>query len=66
VPTKLEKVLRGTNLTNQKLTETGNAYSYTIGTEGINIPGQANGTILAGTYTLNGAGGTDVGPFYRT
>ena len=27
------------------------------------FPGQANGSILAGTYTLNGAGGTDIGPF---
>ncbi len=53
----------GTNLTNQKLTETSNTYSYTIGTEGITIPGQANGSILAGTYTLTGAGGNDVGPF---
>ena len=53
----------GTNLNNQKLTETSNTYSYTIGTEGISIPGQPNGSILAGTYTLTGAGGTDVGPF---
>jgi hypothetical protein len=53
----------GTNLNSQKLTETSNTYSYTIGTEGITIPGQANGSILAGTYTLTGAGGTDVGPF---
>jgi uncharacterized protein (TIGR03437 family) len=53
----------GTNLNNQKLTETGNAYVYTIGTEGITIPGQPNGSILAGTYNLTGAGGTDVGPF---
>jgi uncharacterized protein (TIGR03437 family) len=53
----------GTNLTNQQLTETGNTYSYIIGSEGISIPGQASGSILPGTYTLNGAGGTDVGPF---
>jgi uncharacterized protein (TIGR03437 family) len=53
----------GTNLTNQQLTETSNAYYYTIGTEGITIPGQPNGSILAGTYNLTGAGGTDVGPF---
>jgi len=53
----------GTNLTNQQLTETSNVYYYTIGTEGITIPGQANGSILAGTYNLTGAGGTDVGPF---
>jgi uncharacterized protein (TIGR03437 family) len=53
----------GTNLNNQKLTETSNAYSYTIGTEGVTIPGQPNGSILAGTYNLTGAGGNDVGPF---
>ena len=53
----------GTNLNNQKLTETSNTYLYMIGTSGSGIPGQANGSILAGTYTLTGAGGTDVGPF---
>jgi hypothetical protein len=54
----------GTNLTNQKLTEdSSNEYDYTIGTEGITLPGQNNGTILAGTYTLTGSGGTAVGPF---
>ncbi len=53
----------GSNLNSQKLTEISNAYLYTIGTTGVSIPGQANGSILAGTYTLTGAGGTDVGPF---
>jgi hypothetical protein len=53
----------GTNLNSQKLTETSNVYSYTIGTEGISAVGQADGPILAGTYTLAGAGGNDVGPF---
>jgi uncharacterized protein (TIGR03437 family) len=53
----------GTNLNNQKLTETSNTYLYMIGTSGSGIPGQPNGSILAGTYTLTGAGGTDVGPF---
>ena len=53
----------GTNLNNQKLTETNNAYSYQIGTEGVTIPGQPSGSILAGTYNLTGAGGTDIGPF---
>ena len=50
----------GSNLTNQKLTEdSSNEYSDLI-----NYPGQtSNGTILAGTYSLTGAGGTDVGPF---
>jgi len=55
----------GSNLNATPLTETNNAYSLTIGTEGlgINIPGSANGSIVAGTYTLNGAGGKDVGKF---
>ena len=50
----------GSNLSNQKLTEdSSNEYSDLI-----NYPGQtSNGTILAGTYSLTGAGGTDVGPF---
>ena len=39
-------------------------YSLSIATEGITIPGQTNlGTIVAGTYSLHGAGGKDVGPF---
>jgi len=53
----------GTNLNKQQLGETSNIYYYSIGTEGITIPGQANGSILAGTYNLIGAGGNDVGPF---
>jgi uncharacterized protein (TIGR03437 family) len=54
----------GTNLTSQVIPESSNAYSYSIGTEGVSIPGfGGNGSILPGTYTLNGAGGTDVGPF---
>ena len=41
-----------------------NNYSIAIGTEGISIPGQTNlGTIVAGTYTVNGAGGKDVKSF---
>jgi uncharacterized protein (TIGR03437 family) len=50
----------GSNLTNQKLTEdSSNDYSYII-----NLTGQtSNGTILAGTYSLTGSGGTAVGPF---
>ena len=54
----------GTNLNSQKLTEDSSYnYSYTIGTEGISIPGQGNGSIVAGTYSLAGAGGNDVGSF---
>ena len=53
----------GTNLSNTALTESSNSYSLTIGEEGISIPGGLNGTITAGKYTLNGAGGKDVGSF---
>jgi uncharacterized protein (TIGR03437 family) len=55
----------GSNLTNQKLTEDSyNYYNYTIGIEGVTIPGAtANGSIVPGTYTLTGAGGKDVGSF---
>jgi uncharacterized protein (TIGR03437 family) len=53
----------GTNLNNQQLTEISNTYLYTIGGSGSGYPGQGNGSILAGTYTLTGAGGIDVGPF---
>ena len=49
----------GTNLTNQNIPEDANSYSYQIGTEGVTT----TGSILQGTYTLTGAGGTDVGPF---
>jgi hypothetical protein len=52
----------GTNLTNQKLSETSNVYYYQF-TEGLSFPGQSSGAILAGTYNVTGAGGTDVGPF---
>jgi uncharacterized protein (TIGR03437 family) len=49
----------GTNLNSQKLLETSNIYSYSIGS-----PGQtSSSSLLPGTYTVNGAGGTDVGPF---
>jgi len=41
-----------------------NSYSIAIGTEGVSIPGQTNlGTIVAGTYTVTGAGGKDVKNF---
>ena len=49
----------GTGLNSQKLTETGNSYSYTL-----SAPGQtSNGSLLAGQYILTGAGGNDVGSF---
>jgi len=54
----------GSGLSNTALTDTNNAYSLTIGSiGGITIPGSVNGTIVAGTYNLNGAGGKDVGKF---
>jgi uncharacterized protein (TIGR03437 family) len=52
----------GSGLANTPLTETNNDYVLTIGT-GLGIPGAVNGSIVAGTYTLNGAGGQDVGKF---
>jgi hypothetical protein len=52
----------GSSLTNQALTETNNSYSLS-NFEGISLPGQTNFSLPAGTYTLNGAGGTDVGTF---
>ena len=64
----------GSSLTNQALTEdivvdplTGSTsydYSYTSYEGlGITIPGQASFSLVAGTYTLSGAGGKDVGSF---
>ena len=50
----------GSSLTNQALTKTNNIYSYS-NTEGLAIPGQTSFTLPAGSYTLNGAGGNDVG-----
>jgi uncharacterized protein (TIGR03437 family) len=52
----------GSSLTNQALPETDNIYGIT-NIEGFSIPGQVNFSLPAGTYTLNGAGGNDVGPF---
>lgn len=57
----------GSGIANLPLTETSNSYSVSIATElaGIvNLPAQQNnGTVIAGTYTLKGAGGKDVGAF---
>jgi uncharacterized protein (TIGR03437 family) len=49
----------GSNLNSQKLTETSNTYSYSFGTPA----GTGSPSLVQGTYTLNGAGGNDVGPF---
>jgi uncharacterized protein (TIGR03437 family) len=52
----------GSGLAKQALNETLNIYSY-ISIEGFSLPGGTNFTLPAGTYTLNGAGGNDVGSF---
>jgi hypothetical protein len=44
------------------LTKTNNSYGISS-TEGFSIPGQLSFTLPAGTYTLNGGGGPDVGSF---
>lgn len=52
----------GSNLSNTAMTETDNLYSINI----TNLPfltGGVNGSVVAGTYTIKGAGGKDVGPF---
>lgn len=55
----------GSNINNLAFTETNNAYTLAIGQEGLpaGTPGFGNGKIVAGTYTLAGAGGKDVGKF---
>jgi uncharacterized protein (TIGR03437 family) len=53
----------GSSLTNTALKQsTDNSYSLSS-TEGFAIPGQANFSLPAGTYSLAGAGGKDVGTF---
>ena len=52
----------GSSLSNQVLTKTNNTYNISS-TEGFSVPGQLNFTLPAGTYTLNGGGGPDVGSF---
>jgi uncharacterized protein (TIGR03437 family) len=52
----------GSSLTNLALPKTDNSYSLT-NIEGYSIPGQVAFSLPAGSYTLNGAGGADVGSF---
>ena len=52
----------GSSLTNLALTKTDNSYSLT-NIEGFSLPGQTSFSLPPGTYTLNGAGGNDVGTF---
>ena len=54
----------GSSLSNQALTKTSNSYSLTnIEGLGVVIPGQTAFSLPAGSYTLTGAGGNDVGSF---
>ncbi len=56
----------GSNISNMALQQdASNGYSLSLGMEGLGIglPGQENATLVAGTYTLAGAGGRDVGSF---
>src|ERR1019366_3013600 len=54
----------GSSLSNLALTKTSNSYSLTnIEGLGVPIPGQTSFQLPAGSYTLNGAGGNDVGSF---
>lgn len=53
----------GSGINNVALTETSDVYSVTFSTPGSPIPGGVSGTIVAGQYTLNGAGGQNVGKF---
>ncbi|HXA50856.1 MAG TPA: hypothetical protein VNV86_11150 [Candidatus Acidoferrum sp.] len=52
----------GSSLSNQVLNKSSNTYSISS-TEGFSIPGQTSFSLPAGTYSLNGAGGADVGAF---
>ncbi len=56
---------KGPNISGLTVTQdqTTKSYSLSLGTEGISIPGQTSVTIGAGTYTISGAGGKDVGSF---
>jgi uncharacterized protein (TIGR03437 family) len=61
----------GSGLSNFALTEDAkNIYSSILGEEGlpggISLPGAGNATLTAGPYTLNGAGGKDIGKFTAT
>ncbi len=55
----------GSNLSNTPFDQDASTKGYTmmLATEGIPIPGGTNGKLVPGTYTLNGAGGKDVGRF---
>jgi len=52
-------------IANQPLTQDPNSFQYSLslGTEGLPNPGGLSATLVAGTYTVSGAGGADVGKF---
>ena len=52
----------GSSLNSTPLNKSSNTYSL-ANTEGFSIPGQVNFSLPAGTYTVNGAGGADIGTF---
>jgi uncharacterized protein (TIGR03437 family) len=53
------------NLSNTPFTESNNTYNLNVGVEGASmaIPGYGNGKVVAGTYSIAGAGGTGVNAF---
>ena len=53
------------NVSNRAFTQEPNTnnYSINLGIEGITLPGSTNANLVAGTYTVNGAGGKDIGKF---
>jgi uncharacterized protein (TIGR03437 family) len=56
-------------LSNKLLNQDPNSYTYSLnlGIEGgLSIPGSINASLVAGSYTVNGAGGKDVGRFNAT
>jgi uncharacterized protein (TIGR03437 family) len=53
----------GSNLNKTPFTDSNGSYSLLIGEAGVSIPGSVNGTLVAGAYTVAGAGGTGVESF---
>jgi uncharacterized protein (TIGR03437 family) len=55
----------GSGLTNQAFSQDGDSkqYSLDLGTEGLGLPGGLSVKLVAGQYTITGAGGADVGKF---
>lgn len=53
----------GSNLNQTPFTDSNGSYSLTIGESGAGLTGGPNGTLVGGTYTVKGAGGTGVEGF---